>query len=121
MYQQGTKYYMPILLTGVDLDDVSEIEFVFKQGPSMTEAALKTALWVNGDENATAFRTEDNDGNDVIAIPWTMDETYLFVSGRRFYVHARIHLNGTDANPPVRIVAVVMSETLFAQGEEVTE
>lgn len=121
MYQQGTKYYMPILVTGVDLDDVTSIEFMFKQGMSMSGTALKTALWVNGDENATAFRTEDNDGNDVIAIPWTLDETYNFVSGRRFYVHARIHLNGTDANPPVRIVAVVMSETLFAQGEEVTE
>ena len=121
MYQQGTRYYMPIQLTGVSLDNVTSIEFMFKQGMSNAGTALKTALWVSGDENATAFRTEDNDGNDVIAVPWTLDETYNFISGRRFYVHARIHLSGTDANPPVRIVAVVMSETLFAQGEEVTE
>lgn len=121
MYQQGTRLYMPIRLTGADLDDVSSIEFMFKQTKDMTDVALKSALWVNGDENSTAFRTEDNDGNDVIAIPWTLDETYLFKGGRFFYVHARIHLTGTDANPPVRIVSVVMSETLFNQGEEVTE
>ena len=55
MYQQGTKLYMPIRLTGADLDDVSSIEFMFKQTKDMTDVELKSALWVNGDESITDY------------------------------------------------------------------
>ena len=120
MYQQGTKYYMPIKVTGIDLDDVASIEFMFKQIRDMKAKPEKTALWVSGDENETAFITEDSSGNDVIAVAWTKDETYLFKSGQPFYLHARIHLKDTDMNPAVKIVPIIMDDTLFAKHEEVT-
>ena len=120
MYQQGTKFYMPIRLIGISLDDVSSIEFTFKQTKDMSATALKSALWDAENETEDVFRTEYSDGNDVIAIVWSMDETYLFRSGQLFYLHARIHLSETDMNPPVKIVPIVMDETLFAKDEEVT-
>lgn len=120
MYQQGTKYYMPISITGISLESVSSIEFMFKQVKDMTASPLKTALWVAEDENETAFITRDSSGNDVIAIVWTKAETYLFKSGQLFYIHARIHLADSDVNPPVLIVPIMMNETLFNSSEVVS-
>ena len=121
MYQQGTKFYMPVHVSGVDLDNIAAIEFMFKQGRDMSLPALKTAFWNADNETEEAFVTEDSSGKEVIAIAWTMEETYLFKSNQKFYLHARIHLNGTLMNPPVKIVPIIMDETLFASGEEVTE
>lgn len=117
MIQQGTKFYMPIKVTGISLDDVAKIEFLFKQSNFLNAEPLKSALWDSENETSEAFRTEDSSGNDVIAIPWSMEETYLFRSGSQFYLHARIHPKDTDCNPPVRIVPIVMDRTLFAKGE----
>lgn len=121
MYQQGTKFYMPIRLIGISLDDVSSIEFTFKQMKDMNADSLKTALWDSDNETEEAFVTQDSSGKEVIAIAWTMEETYLFKTDKFFYIHARIHMKNTEMNPPVKIVPIIMNATLFALGEVVTE
>lgn len=117
MYQQGTKFYMPVKLSGIELSDISSIEFLMKQTKNKNAPTRKTSLWKSDGTGDAFTSTEDI---DTIIIPWELSETYNFTGGQTFYLHCRIHLTESDANPPVPIVPLIMDETLFSETEAVT-
>lgn len=117
MPQQGTNFHLLVQLVGVELDDLSEIEILFKQYNLDNATALKTSIWkADGSGEAKTSDVSEN----TISIPWTRAETYLFKRGAIFYLHARIHYAHSSDEPEVPITELIMSPSLFAEGEEVT-
>ena len=125
MSQQGTNFVMAVRLkvkgqasTVNPLEGVSSIEFLFKQTRDKSATAIKTALW-KPDGSGSAVTAEDG---KTILIPWTRTDTYKFLEGTWFYLHARIHYTDSadDNNPEVKIKELRMDHTLFKSGEEVT-
>lgn len=100
-----------------ELDDFEQIEFVFTQNDKANEPTLKSALWVNGAENETATRAE---GTNIIDIPWTNEDTFLFKRATRFYMDTRIKIKGSDINPITPIVELFMCPSLFKEGEVIS-
>ena len=70
--KQGTQFVLPVEI-GMDLDDVSRIEFVFKQKSCKGFPAIKSNVWPDD-----CTRQE---GQNIILIPWTREETYKFLAG----------------------------------------
>ena len=104
--KQGLRFTMAVEFD-IDLDTVKKIEFLFKQKGNSSDTALKTATYP---EDATRKGTEN-----IILIPWTQAETYLFQAGKSFYLDTRITLNDTDNQPETNIVELTMNPTLFSE------
>lgn len=115
MFQQGTHFFMRVRLSGVNLADVDRIEFLYKQHQIKGAPAKKTSLW-KADGTGDAVSVTEG-GQTLISIPWTAAETYRFNSSGTFYLQCRIHMTADDTNPPVPIVPLIMSPTLFDEGE----
>ena len=45
--KQGVKIHMPVLFKNIDLDDVRQIEFVFKKNRSHGAPSFKNELWTS--------------------------------------------------------------------------
>ena len=104
--KQGLTLKMPVRFKNLDMTNVSQIEFTFRQ--TKTEGApVKAALYKsNGSGDCTA------DGN-VVYVPWTPEETYLFKANGALYMDTRISISGTHDQPITPIVYIVMNPTLF--------
>ena len=113
--KQGTTLKLPVKFTGIDLDKVSSIEFIFTQHDFIGAPVLKEALWVKDDENETAFRSTTM--QNAILIPWTSGDTYAFEQKRNFFLDTKIHISGTEDNPATPIIALKMTPTLFEEGQ----
>lgn len=114
MIQQGIQFHMPVKMNGLDLADVSSIEFLFKMSTSNTATAIKSSLW-KSDGTGDAQTGQNN----LILIPWSKEDTYKIPEGRSFYFHARVHYNNTTDNPYIPVVELTMDKSLFNQGEVV--
>lgn len=108
--KRGTNTTLPVKITGVDWDDVSKVEFVFKQEQSESAAAVKTAVY-------TPSGAISRDG-DVIYIPWTNEETYAFKRSAGYYMDTRISLASSSDNPNTGApIFLQFTATLFGAGE----
>ena len=116
MQKQATNNVLAVSFDA-ELDDFTEIEFVFTQENKANAPTLKSAVWVNGDENETAYRV---DNENIIEIPWSNDDTFLFKRGQKFFMDTRITAMGTDDNPVTPIVELFMLPSLFKKGEKIT-
>ena len=90
---------------GLDLSNVSKIEFAFAQ--NIGETPLKTATYPN--EKATLVV------ENVIGVEWTPEETALFKAGKPFYVDTRITLIDSIYQPETPILKLTMNPTLFEE------
>lgn len=97
--KQGTQFALPVEI-GMSLDEVSRIEFVFKQKSCKGFPAIKTNVWPDD-----CTRQE---GQNIILIPWTRAETYKFMD-------TRITLRDSTDQPQTEILALKMSPTLFQE------
>ena len=88
--KQGTQFALPVEI-GMDLDDVSRIEFVFKQKNYNGFPAIKSNVWPDD-----CTRQE---GQNIILIPWTREET----------------LRDSTDQPQTEILTLKMSPTLFQE------
>lgn len=104
--KQGTQFVLPVEI-GMDLDDVSRIEFVFKQKNCKGLPAIKSNVWPDD-----CTRQE---GQNIILIPWTRSETYRFLGGETLYMDTRITLRDSADQPQTEILALKMSQTLFRE------
>ena len=112
--KQGINIHMPVRFTDIDLEDVQQIEFVFKKINSASAEAIKTARWKS--DGTGDAETKPNTTN-VVLVPWTRSETYLFPENKFFYMDTRITMIGSTDNPPTNIVAMRMHPTLFEEGD----
>ena len=117
MAQQGINFHMPLQVEGAALADLDHIELIFKQVDSAAAPVLKQSLWA-ADGSGDAQTKEGSE--DVILVPWTRAETYLFRRNTRFYLQARFHDPDTDDNPPSPTVELVMHPSLFGPDQEVS-
>ena len=76
--KQGTQFVLPVEI-GMDLDDVSRIEFVFKQKSCKVFPAIKSNVWPDDCTRQA--------GQNIILIPWTRAETYKFMGGDAVHGH----------------------------------
>ena len=104
--EQGTQFVLPVEI-GLDLDDVSRIEFVFKQKSFRSFPTIKSNVWPDD-----CTRQE---GQNIILIPWTRKETYRFLGGETLYMDTRITLRDSTDQPQPEILALKMSPTLFQE------
>lgn len=105
--KQLTKNLLRMNFHGVDMADVSKIEFAFSQ--EIGSAPLKAAEYP-GDGTQ---KVSDN----TIGIEWTAEETALFEAGKPFYADTRITLKSTVYQPETPILRLKMNATLFEDGE----
>jgi len=110
----GTHFILPVTIEDPAFEDISAIEFLFKQNKS--GETLKTAYWSAEGECRDAQRKE---GENTILVSFSRDDSYLFRQNATFYLDTRIHYNESETNPYTKIVALTMNETLFSPGEEV--
>ena len=88
--KQGTQFALPVEI-GMSLDEVSRIEFVFKQKSCKGFPAIKSNVWPDD-----CTRQE---GQNIILIPWTRAETYKFMGGETLYMDTRITLRDSTDQP----------------------
>jgi len=112
--KQGTTNTLPVEFD-IDLNTVSRIEFLFKQKNFTSAAPVKTALWINDNENDTAHRGSAD--KNIILIPFSDDETYSFAPNTFFYLDTRITLKESPDNPATNICEILMSPTLFDENQ----
>lgn len=104
--KQGTQFALPVEI-GMSLDEVSRIEFVFKQKSCKGFPATKANVWPDD-----CTRQE---GRNIILIPWTRAETYKFMGDEKLYMDTRITLRDSTDQPQTEILTLKMSPTLFKE------
>lgn len=104
--KQLTKNLLKMNFNGIDLNDVSKIEFAFSQ--EIGQAPLKVAEYPSNN----AILVTDN----MVGIVWTAEDTALFKAGKTFYADTRITLNDSVYQPETPILKLVMNPTLFERG-----
>lgn len=102
--KQGLNFILPVEI-GIDLGSVEKIDFIFVQD----EVRLQFCY-----PSEKAYREADT---SVIALVWTVEDTYLFRSGSPMMMDTRICLRGTTTNPETAINRLVMQPTLFKKEE----
>ena len=103
--KQLTNNLLKISFQGINLNDVSKIEFVFSQ--NIGDPPLKTAVF----PSETVVPVTEN----MVGVGWTKEETALFESGKNFYADTRITLKDSAYQPETPIIKLKMKPTLFRQ------
>ncbi len=109
--KQGTYNHLKVVFDGVDLDQISRVEFVFTQ--TLDGEVVKSAIYTSPN-NPVPGDVLLEDG--VFLVPFTREDTYLFKQGATFFMDTRIVPFGsvaTSDNPPTPIVTLRMDPTLF--------
>lgn len=101
--KQLTNNLLRLNFRGVDLNDVSKIEFAFSQ--NIGDEPLKMAEYPGKGVQLVA--------ENVIGVEWTKDETALFEAGKPFYADTRITLKDSGFQPYTPILKLTMNPTLF--------
>lgn len=91
---------------GIDLADVSKIEFAFSQNKG------STPLKVTEYPGSGTVKV----GDGMVGVIWTPEETMLFEADKSFYADTRITMSDTEYQPQTPIVRIVMNATLFERG-----
>ena len=101
--KQLTNNLLKMNFSGIDLNNVSKIEFAFSQ--EIGKPPLKTAEY----PSAGAVHVTGN----LIGVVWTPEETALFDSGKPFFADTRITLTDSEYQPETPILKLMMNPTLF--------
>lgn len=101
--KQLTKNLLKINFKGIDLTDVSKIEFAFSQ--NIGDSPLKVETYP-GDN---VISVSDNS----LGVVWTTADTALFKAGQHFYADTRITMSGSEYQPETPILKLRMNPTLF--------
>lgn len=109
--KQGTTFSLSVDFTGTgfSLDDVERIEFMFKKQRSKDADDIKANVY-KSDGTGDSTRIPNT---NIILVPFTETDTYLFDEGQVFYMDTKIYMTGSTHNPPTNIVEIMMSDTLF--------
>lgn len=106
--KQLTTNLLKVKVVGIDLSEVSKIEFAFSQ--KIGEAPLKLAEYP---KNGSAYDIDPS--GDMIGVLWTKEDTDLFESGKPFYMDTRITHKVSMFQPETPIVKLMMNPTLFEE------
>lgn len=107
LMKQGTNAEMPVQFTGLDLDDVMTIYFLFQQGTTTRRVVYPSA---------EAYRVSGS--SDTVMVRWSEENTWQFVRQQDIQMDTKVYLTGTSLNPYTPIVSFRIGRTLFPQTEE---
>ena len=107
LIKQGTNMAMPVQFSGLSLDDVSSIDFYFKQGSTTWEISYPSDY---------ASRRDGED--DIVDIIWKESDTWRFEKQHDILMDTRVTLMDSWQNPYTPIVTFRIGRTLFPQTEE---
>ena len=110
----GTCFTLPIEIDAPDFEHISAIEFIFKQ--EQGGETLKTAYWTR---TGTVKDAQLKDGEQVILVLFSREDSYKFEQEEMFQLDTRIHYENAITNPYTNIIRLRMNPTLFEEGEEV--
>ena len=103
--KQLTNNLLKINFSGVELANVTKIEFAFSQ--SISGSPLKIAEYPGNDTILIA--------DSVIGIEWTKKETKLFEANKDFFLDTRITMKDSIHQPDTQIIRLKMNPTLFEE------
>lgn len=112
--KQGTRLGLSVLFEGDDeftLDDISQVEFVFKQRRSANADVIKSSVW-KSDGTGDCTRVENT---NTIVVPFSRDETYAFKPDEIFYMDTRMSRSDSLDNLLTEVIEITMSATLFEE------
>lgn len=95
-------------LNGIDVAEISKIEFAFSQNINSTPLKL---VQFPGEGTVDL-------GENMIGVVWTAEDTLLFEAGKSFYADTRITMYDTEYQPQTPIIKLKMEPTLFIKGVE---
>lgn len=101
--KQLTKSLLKMSFSGIDLNNVSQIEFAFSQ--DIDSSPLKTAIFPS--ENVVVV------SDDTLGVVWTPEETQEFVAGKPFFADTRVTMADSEYQPETPIIKLIMNPTLF--------
>lgn len=101
--KQLTKNLLKINFKGIDLGNVSKVEFAFSQ--EIGESPLKVETYPS-DKVVKLSNTS-------LGVAWDASETALFEPDRHFYADTRITLANSEYQPETPILRLKMNPTLF--------
>ena len=104
--KQLTKNLLKLNFNGIDLNNVSKIEFAFSQ--NIGESPLKTAEYPNNNAELIV--------DNLIGVVFSQEDTLLFKADSYFYADTRITMKDSDYQIETPIVKLKMNPTLFERG-----
>lgn len=113
--EYGMNQTLKVHLTDLQVNILESIEFIFKQENKNEAQAIKYVVWTNGTPSEDVYTL--NDDLEYYYIPFTKEDTFKFLPGKKFYIDARIHYTGTFDNPSVPVVPIDMNRGLFGKGD----
>lgn len=108
--KQGLNFNLAVNFD-IDLDYVEKIEFVFKKINLKDAEAIKKCAYPE--------QCKRKDEENIILVPFTKEETFLFPSDKDIYMDTRITLKGTIDQPETNIVKLMLNKTLFNENGDV--
>lgn len=104
--KQGTNYLMPVRFNGLNLDDVSTIDFKMQQSG---------ITWKFTYPSDSASRRVGSD--NIVDVVWTEADTWKFHKNHDVFMDTKVHLIDSWINPKTPIVSFQIGRTLFEEGE----
>ena len=101
--KQLTKNLLKFNFKGIDLGNVSKVEFAFSQ--NIGASPLKVEIYP-GDNVLSISSTS-------LGVVWTAGETELFEAGKPFFADTRITMSDSEYQPETSIIKLIMKPTLF--------
>ena len=109
--EYGMNSTLKVHFEDIDTSILESIEFIFKQYNKNDAEAIKYVMWSLANDSEDAFIIDGDLTN--FYIPFTKEETFKFIPGKKFFIDARIHYADTFDNPHVPVVAINMLPGLF--------
>lgn len=113
--EYGMNSTLKVHFNDIDTTILESIEFIFKQKNSNEAEAIKYVVWSLNTDSDDVYIIDGDLTN--FYIPFTKEETFDFIPGKKFYIDARIHYADTFDNPHVDVVAINMLPGLFGVGD----
>ena len=113
--EYGMNTTLKIHMVDLQTDILESIEFIFKQDNKNDAEAIKYLVW-RADQQSEDVYILNND-KEYFYIPFSIEDTFKFKPGKKFYVDARIHYRDTFDNPKVPVVAINMDTGLFGKDD----
>lgn len=108
MAKAGITQHLEVTFGLETLEDISKIEFLFRQVNNMNGMVYKKSVYDPSDSSSDVTLVDNS-----FLIPFSKEDSYLFKQNAPFYMDTRISLTDSDDNPETEIVEIFMNPTLF--------
>lgn len=113
--KQGDSKTMLISMEGIGKYNVESVRVIFKQERCQSADIIKSATYKkDGTGDAELV-------GEVLKVFWSIEDTYKFSTGRKFYADYQVKLVGTEDMPSVETTELFMRDSLFSSEEALAD